>query len=158
MTITIPENAVLFRVKSGFWHPPRWMKWEKTVLKLLKVPDAYKQELSRLLVANCYTTGSYLICNFEAFYSVARLLFSLSKKAKKEDWPIVSQATQQSPRVICEALGLKVYEWYSEEQFFVFKVDGVSAQFAGDIAVLGRIAAKFAKNQVNNDQLKLELK
>ena len=158
MTITVPKNVVPFRVKTGFVNS-QWTNWENKVVELLDVPEAYKKELSRLLIANCYSLGDHLICNFEAFYSVARLLFSLSKKATKEDWPTVSAATQQSPRVIAKALDLELTEWYSEEQFFVFAVDGLSAQFSADLADLGKVAGKFAKKlpaQKGQTELKLQ--
>ena len=157
----IPKNVIPFKVESGFWEPSIFNKIETKVLQLLKVTDEYKKEFARLLIANSFETNGRLICNFEAFYSIARLLFSLNEKTTIGDWNVVSQTVQNNPRIIFTALDLECTEWYSEKQFFLFNVNGISAHFAADLASLGLSATKLNKKisiqqSVETPQLQLQ--
>lgn len=140
--ITAPPNTLIFRVPTFHWNSTSFSEVETEALKFLEVSKPYKSEFARLLIANCYETNGRFICNFEAFYSVARLLFSLNSKAKVENWDIVNRAVQDNPRIVFDALDLTCVEWFSHEQFFIFTLDGISAHLSADLALLGQTAAR----------------
>ena len=145
MLTPIPPNVLGFSVPGGFEDEAQWAKWEPVVIDVLQVPEATLIEIRRLFVANCFQAGGRFMCNFEAFYSTAWILFTLSRTARTEDWPMVSQCTQQSPKIIFKALGLEATQYWSHGEFFLFTLNGVSAQFSLDLATVGQAAAHFTR-------------
>lgn len=143
--ITAPNNAVLFRVapRSSVAEPISEIR--DAALKLLEVTPPYQKELARMLIANSFHTGGKFICNYEAIYSIVRILFSLNKRARSEDWAIVNQAVQYDPRLVFTALDLVCTEWFYEDGYFLFSVDSVSAELAADLASLAAASVKLVR-------------
>lgn len=144
MQITVPVNTIPFRIdlstKSSFQ-----MKGDKETIKLLKLAKGIQKELHRTLLANCFTVSGFFMCNYEALYSMGRLAFSFSKHATVADWPMINHSIQNNPDVIFKILGLKPENWYSEEQFFFFTLEGMSTELSIDLATAGRVAGKLTR-------------
>ena len=158
MILPCPENVILFSVEtSQDLKDFDWKDHEPIVKKLLKVPKAFQSELRRLFLANCFQTKGKLMCNFEIFHSITRLLFSLSREATAEDWPLIKQIILNNPPMILSVIGLEVTQFLTHNQFCAFTLDGISPDMALDLASIGQAAAHFSSQFIVTKNQPLQL-
>ena len=129
-----------------------WSHVERDLLKKMKISEAHQQELRRTLFANSFQSGSYLLCSFEAIYSIARLFFAFAPDLDRDQWPLVANATKNNPIIILAAIGLPPLEFALENTFCFFSLEGIATGLSPSIQTVVEADRQFREKYIVNDQ------
>jgi len=133
------------QAKTNGWNSKNRIEHRKEILtKAFKIHKTHQKELARCLLANSWQAGDYYIAPYEAFYSIARLLFTLSEAAKPFHWNMVNESLNRCPEIVTESIGIHLQHYFYAEGFFAYQVNGEFNQFAADLGDL----AQFMRNWI----------